>query len=679
LEAFAPTAEQRHRVLAAGLEALALRYGAAFGEGDIHLRFTELLAEGSADRRSQKVAAEGAGLHVAVCSASDFATAGVAGADLTLVYLEEGQQCGWRYRKGTWRPGRVERLHAHYWKLLEMLLERPDAAIGEHDYLTEEEREAVTGTWAGEARFVREADSLAGLFEEVTRRFGEETAITDGELTLTYRRLNEAANRLAHYLMYFSVRPSSVVGIWMAPGVEMVVAMLAVVKLGAVVAVLDPEGAEEDVEAKWEKLGEPMVIARGPWAAKAKQRGWQVLDLERERVAIGSQAKMNPGTLVRAEHAAAIVENGEGSKGLLLLLHRSLGAAAAERCWDVRPGDAVAHLSPVGSLQSQFEIWGSLLNGARLVMAPLEAARTAKRVAEFLKRQKVNVLCLGAGRFGHWAAKAPEVFATVERLIVVGQGSGKAKAKVKSVRGRLRLVDAEGPAEATLVGALGKDTAKFILDAAGQPAAIGVVGEVCLEGPSLGWGYLDGPSVAADRFIGKNFVEGQGGRLLRTGQLAYWTESGEMVAWGAKAKQVQFNGVALNLERIEKALEKREAVREAVVVVRELAGGVQRLVAYVVLDAPVANLRRTMREELAGELPEHYLPNEFVVLEGLPLTREGQVDRALLEAPVTGPRVSGAEADAIAAEIQARSGAGEDVILVEHGWKSWWKGFWGKG
>ncbi len=673
LAAFAPTAANRHLVIRAAMEALAIRYAGPLSLKSQSLRLVDLLNEGGQTYRHEDVYSSGASYQVCVEEAESLETQHTEGPDLTLVYLEGNTHCGWRFPEGAWEASGIERFHNHFWSLLLEALRKPNSPIRELEIADGAERDTLLGRWAGLLNYEVESQSTVSRFESIVKEYGGRTAIVHGNRNVSYRTLNEAANRLAHYLMYFSVRPSSVVAICMPPSPEAVIAKLAIQKLGGVSLTLDVTEDAEQRSRTLENCGNPLCITLAPLP------GVNVVNLDADAEAIQSQSPMNPAVLIRPEHAAEIVLGAPAAEGrsATLLLHRSILSNSMEQGF-MRTGfeDVIVLTGSPGTAHASFEFWSALLNGAKLVLPALETKDNVPFLGELVKKSRATRLLIAEGKLSQWLTSAPDALLAPETLVVGGVGElSEDLVALARHRKRGHLFHAYGNHEMGVLGLIKpltishSDTeiapprpslAAYVLDGAGSLAPVGGVGELCIEGPGLAWGQLSECGATRQRFVTKEFDGGNGGRLYRTGELVRWREGGRLERVGRTELLTNFDGVNLNLFAIERALRKAPNVRNCAVVVRQVAGHLKRLVAYVQLEQPIVNLRRVLRETLSESLPDHMLPVEFLPVRFLPVDSSGNLDRASLSAPALGPDVSGAEADARAVESGAplRRGAG---------------------
>jgi non-ribosomal peptide synthetase component F len=676
---FAPSPLQRFEVLSAALQVLLIRYCGIFHTDALRYRFTDFLSAAASAPVALKNLAIRSGMQVMIAGAKTFEEAPDQPSHLTFVYLEDGTQCGWRYLEAHWAPGRIALLNAHFWKLLEQLLADPLAAIGSHDYRNDAEVSVIAQEWAGQADFSQSLLPVPEAFEETVRRCPDEPAVIKGRARISYEELNQSANQLAHYLMYFSVRPASVVALRLEPGPDLIYAMLAVLKLGAVVHVLDPQLSIEQAEVELAELGHPLLITRADQAVAARRAGRPILDLDREKQAIRSQSKLNPGTQVLLEHAAAIVRSGQSERAgkHLLLLHRNLAHAASPSANNpFSPKRQQALTAPASSAQGMLEIWSTILNGSTLHIPPPQTLGSLPALGSWLRRQGIASWILPAAKLSANFKEIEQYLWEIPQLVITeGPLYGHAREKILRSRPAGTTWELAGPAGCLFLGTVRKlrpselsdsvfylgrpaeGSAAHLLDAAGLPVPVGIPGELCIEGPQLAWGFLDDAESNQTRFLTRNVSAEQGGRLFRSGRLAYWDAQGRLVDLGPKESVARHEESIIHLHTVESLLRQHSAVVESAVVIREVAGGLKRVIAYVALQEPVINVRRVLREFLLGRVPDALLPNDVIVLDHLPLTPAGTLDRAELEKPVLGPSISGAEADARAAEL-ALDGAG---------------------
>ncbi|MFP2929773.1 amino acid adenylation domain-containing protein, partial [Pyxidicoccus sp. 3LG] len=328
-----------------------------------------------------------------------------------------------------------------------------------------------------------------------------------------------------------------------------------------------------------------------------------------------------------------------------LLQHRGLCNTAlnAVRAHRFRPDSRVLQYAAFGFDASVAEIFGALLAGATLVLAPRERLLPGAPLRALLRDESITAVTLTPSVL---AQLEPEAFPSLETLISAGEAC--TPELVERWGGRVRLLNAYGPTEVTVCATLSEplvpgqlptigrpwaNVRVYVVDAALQPAPVGVPGELCVDGVGLARGYLGQSGLTAERFVPSPFSDTPGARMYRTGDRVRWRADGTLEYLGRIDTQVKLRGFRIELGEVESALLRHPSVREAVVTVREDAPGDRRLVAYVVAEEGDALEVSSLRESLVQRLPEHMVPAAIAVLAALPLTPNGKVDRKALPAP----------------------------------------------
>jgi amino acid adenylation domain-containing protein/non-ribosomal peptide synthase protein (TIGR01720 family) len=562
----------------------------------------------------------------------------------------------------------VERLLAHLKQLLSDIAAGADKSLADVRLLDEDERRRILTEWNETATTYPREHTVHQLFEAQAERTPEALALVCGEERLTYAELNARANRLAHHLREKGVGAETTVGVLSERSPEMVVALLGVLKAGGAYLPLDPAHPQERLSYVLEDACARLLLSTARLA-----EGWPdntavtVLRLDADARLLTEGRAENPHLDTTAENLAYVVYT-SGSTGRpkgVCVTHRGVARLVCGTDYlQVRETDRVAHLSNVAFDAATFEIWGALLNGARLVIINKQAALSQHELLDELRAQKISVLFMTTALFNETARQMPDAFAGVRHLLTGGETAEPRWFKEVLERGAPgRLLHVYGPTENTTystwheVEAVADDarqipigrpianTQAYILDAGLCPVPAGVAGELCLGGDGLARGYHARPGLTAELFVPHPYSLERGARLYRTGDLARRTADGRIEFLGRSDNQVKVRGFRIELGEIEAALSAHEASGGTAVVAVEDARGEKRLVAYVVAAAGrergelVGELRGYLRERL----PEYMIPSAFVVLESLPLTPNGKVDRRALPAPDAAETHAGAE------------------------------------
>jgi amino acid adenylation domain-containing protein len=577
---------------------------------------------------------------------------------------------GWKFNTDLFDRATLARMSRHFETLLASAAADPELALAELPILSEAERRQLGldgGAVVGEAL---PGPSLHAIFAAQAARWPEAVAVTcDGE-GLSYRELDGRANRLAHHLIGLGVAPGDLVGLCLERSMEMVVAILGVLKAGGAYVPLDPAYPRERLAFMLADSRVPVLLAEETLAGVLPETGaaTRVVLLDRDRERIAAESSEAPDVEVSAGHPAYVIYTSGSTgrpKGVVVRHGNALRLFTATQPWfDFGPEDVWTLFHSYAFDFSVWELWGALLHGGRLVVVPFWVSRSPEAFYELLARERVTVLNQTPSAFRQliWAegsalgGAAPDL---ALRYVVFG-GEALEPASLapwfeRHGDQRPRLINMYGITETTVhvtyrpigwteaagsgsvIGRPIPDLGIYLLDAESQPLPVGIPGEIHVGGPGLALGYLGRPELTAERFVPNPYGD-PGSRLYRSGDLARRLGDGDLEYLGRIDHQVKIRGFRIELGEIEAALVAHPAVREAVVLAREDGAGTgeRRLVAYVVADG-LAPALAELREALAGRLPDYMLPSALMVLDQLPLTANGKVDRKALPAPEMAP------------------------------------------
>src|SRR5215216_3464869 len=586
--------------------------------------------------------------------------------DLTLQLEESGGAVrGWlEYNRDLFTAASMRRLIGHYQRLLQAAVQQPEQRLAELPLLGESERRQLLEEW-NQTQGVYPRDAcIHELFEAQAEARGDAVAVECGAAALSYRELNRRANQVGHYLRRLGVTTEAVVGIWMERSVELVVGLLGILKAGGAYLPLELGSPAKRLLFMVQDAGARVVLTTREVSERVAEEalaaaGVQLvyLDADWERIAAESEAAVAPSS--RAENLAYLTYT-SGSSGApkgVSVVHRGVVRLVKENCYArLGPEEVLLHLAPLSFDASTFEIWGSLLNGGRLVVMPAGLPSLAE-IGAALRRYGVSTLWLTAGLFHVLVEERLAELQGLRQLLAGGDVLSPVQVErfLREADG-CTLINGYGPTENTTfsctyamqepmqfgisvpIGRPIANTEVYILDGQLQPVPVGVSGELYLGGEGLARGYLNQPELTAERFVPHPFSAAAGARLYRTGDLARYRADGEIEFLGRLDQQVKLRGYRIELGELESVLRQHEEVAEAVVVVRG-TGVEQRLVGYVVpqpAEENGAGLRELnvggLRDYLSEQVPHYMVPGALVVLEQLPLTANGKVDRNALPA-----------------------------------------------
>ena len=582
--------------------------------------------------------------------------------DLTLQIADTGQglTASLIYNADLFEPGTITRMLGSFQILLEALIADPDRRLSRLPILTESERHKILVEWNGTPSDWPWDLCVHQVFEAQAACAPDAVALVFGTDQLSYAELNRRANQLAHRLRTLGVGPEVLVAMCLDRSIEAVVGLLGILKAGGVYLPLDPANPKARLAFMLNDARAPVVVTRQGLAADLADLGAKIICLDSDSESIALESRDNPGGSARFENPAYVIYT-SGSTGRPKGVFVSHGAIAdhcssAQSCYELDSGDVMLQFTSLSFDVSLEEILPTLMVGARLVIMGPDLWRPAdfhRKIAEF----GLSVLNLPTAYWQELArewADLPELIPNIDpRLFIVGGDAMTPQALKlwrRSPAKSIRLINAYGPTEATITSTVfdvpfdsdGADAyqrvpigrplanrAIYILDRHNQPVPIGVRGHLHIGGKGLAQGYLNRPDMTAERFVPDPFSAVLDARMYKTGDLARYRPDGALEFLGRSDDQVKIRGFRIELGEIEAALGQHPSVRQAAVLAREDAPGEKRLVAYVVTDATAEELRRFLQDKL----PESMVPAKFVLLDTLPVTSGGKVDRHALPAP----------------------------------------------
>ncbi|MBA2288160.1 MAG: amino acid adenylation domain-containing protein [Ktedonobacteraceae bacterium] len=604
--------------------------------------------------------------------------------DLTLGIRDsaQGLRCTMEYSTELFEQATITRMMEHFQTLLEGCTANPDCSLGELPLLTPAERRQLLVTWNSS----QPPSTLAcvhGLVEAWADATPDALALVDGAQQITYAVLNQRANRLAHDLRRWGIKPESRVGLFMPRSLDAIIGILGVLKAGGAYVPFD-------IDAPQERLA--LLIEEAALSGMLTQDGLQArlpvtavpfvlcLDTAWERLA--SSPDSNPVRNVQPANLAYVIYT-SGSTGRpkgVMVTHEGVCHLAAAQVGRVglRSDARASQWISLSFDASISEIATTFQAGATLYLAAHDRLQLGAEFLAFVKQEAITLLSLPVSML----ALLPQVDLPHLRTIMVG-GEALSSELVDRWSPGHALFNAYGPTETTVCATIAEchpgqpptighplaHVQAYILDGSLQPLPVGIPGELYLGGLGVARGYLAAPDLTAERFIPHPFSTTPGTRLYRTGDLVRYRADGSIEFIGRVDTQVKVRGYRVELGEIEDALLRYPTVRNAAVCMQEDTMGKQHLVAYIVPEGSAHSLTiNELRLSLRERLPDYMVPTHVVLLPKLPLQANDKIDRRSLPAPdwQHGPNLEDAFVAPRTPIEQILAAIWADVLGIEH-------------
>ncbi|MDB9304092.1 amino acid adenylation domain-containing protein [Nodularia spumigena CS-591/12] len=577
--------------------------------------------------------------------------------DLSLIFREtpQGLTGEWEYATDLFADTTIQRKKEHFAVLLKQITDNPHQSINTLSLLTEDEIQQLQ-TWNQTQTEYPQDKTLITIFEEQVIKNPDNLAVVFEWESLTYQQLNEKAEQLADYLIEnYQIQPDTLIGISVERSLEMIIGVLGILKAGGAYVPIDPNYPPERIQLMLEDSGISVLLTQSFLVNKLP------LDSLKNIVAVvylddssrqdaKTQRKQQREIIknqVKSDNLAYVIYT-SGSTGKpkgVMIEHQAIVNLALGwvEIFQVEPQSRLLQFGSFSFDLSIGEIATALSAGACLYLANQETLLPSQILVDFLTENKITHVFLPPSAL----ATLPK--ATLDNLQSISVGGEACPAELVSQWGMgRRFYNSYGPTECTVIAAIsrcqpngkkpliGKPSPNiriYILDVNNQPLPPGIPGELCVGGVGLARGYLNRPETTAEKFIEINLF-GKTERIYKTGDLAKWVNDGNLEYLGRIDEQVKLRGFRIELGEIESLLLQHPLVKEAVVILYETDNN-PRLIAYITESEQSTNLAIEVREYLKNHLPNYMIPSQIMVLENLPLTANGKIDRRALPEPNT--------------------------------------------
>lgn len=581
---------------------------------------------------------------------------GIADCDLSLTIHEVKDEliCVFAYDTDLFEVDTIVRMATHFTALTESIVTDPSQKISQLTILPQTERNLLLSEWNQTKVPYPGNKCVHDLFEEQAEKTPHAIAIIFEDTHLTYKQLNEKANQLANYLQGKGVGTETMVGICVERSLELIIGLLGILKAGGAFVPLDTSYPIERLLFMLEDTGVNLLVTEKKLENYFSKNVSQIVLLDDDWQKIAGQSTSVPQSNVQSENLLYVMYT-SGSTGKpkgVSTLHKGVVRLVKNTNYaHLDEHEVLLQYAPVTFDASTLEIWGSLLNGGKLIIMS-KGATTLEELKHTIQKHQVTTLWLSAGLFHLMIDNGIEELTSLRQLLAGGEALSinhvrKAYTLLKSCK----IINGYGPTENTTftccyevtnkglsrssvpIGRPINNTTVYILDKYLQPVPIGIAGELYTGGDGLARNYFNRPDLTAEKFIPNPFAVEPDQFLYKTGDLVRYLPDGNIEFLGRIDNQVKIRGFRIELGEIEAILGRHAHVKESVVIVREDTPGDKRIVAYVVSKDKEAVEVAQLQEYLKDHMPSYMLPSAIVSLDYLPLTLNGKVNKKALPEP----------------------------------------------
>ncbi len=575
--------------------------------------------------------------------------------DLTLV-VSPGQY--WKltclYNTGRYADHYIEQVAAHFITLLSALSNPVDTAtIDTLEMLTSKEKNQLMQDSLGACYDLPEQQSLAALFEQTAQQYGQQLALLDTQIQLSYQTLNAKVNRLAHRLLSRGLKQGDIVAIALARDSMRIISLLAVIKVGAAYLGVELDTPKQRVKHLCDDAGVRLLI-------KQTSTELEISDLDEfdPFYEIQQTASEDDLRLNIPDSAIAYISYTSGSTGVpkgVCVSHKNVMRLVLNNDFaSITPADRFLQFAPLSFDASTFEIWGALLNGASLSVLD-QPQPNLRQLGTAIKQQGVSILWLTAGLFHQMVDEQLEDLAQLRQLLAGGDVISAAHvAKLIKRYPAIGFVNGYGPTENTTFSccqrvtansalatgvAIGKaigNSEAWVLDKQLRLQPLAAIGELYVAGAGVAYGYWQQTRQTAQAFIPHPYAKTAGQRLYRTGDIVSLNAQGSIDFIGRADQQFKIRGYRVEAQEVEAAIKQDDSVKDVLVDIVKDKTGDKALVAYVVIKPAAKFNSEAIASKMVSQLPAYLIPDFWLEINGFPLNKNGKVDKTLLPNPFKG-------------------------------------------
>jgi amino acid adenylation domain-containing protein len=558
------------------------------------------------------------------------------------------------YKSDLFDAATILRWVKHFKTLISHIVSDPDAPAASLSLLDDNELYQVCQEWNATIADIPRK-SVPALFEAQCKTSPGTTALSSAQKQLSYDEVNRRTNQLAHFLVRCGVEKGSIIAFCLERSIETVITMLGILKAGGIYLPLDPTYPKARLAYMLEEAGASILISHSDLAGILPQTNSHIIYLDRDEEQITREDESALDIRIGADDPAYLMYTSGSTghpKGVLVPHKAIIHLVLNTNYIHINPNDTLAQVSNISFDAATFEIWGALLNGAKLVIVPRDILLTPGSFALELQERKINILFLTTALFNQLARQIPDALNSLRCLLFGGE-----QADTNAVRNLLRsghpqhLIHVYGPTENTTfstwhpvekvgendlsipIGHPVANTYAYILDENLNPLPPGIAGELHLAGDGLALGYWKDEELTRAKFIANPFNPHPDSWLFRTGDICRYLPDGNIVFMGRKDQQIKMRGHRIELGEITAALNEIASVRDNVTIQQRSSGGEVRLASYVVINMHETVSMQELRDYLQKKLPAYMLPHTITRVVEIPLTPNGKIDYNALPQP----------------------------------------------
>lgn len=570
--------------------------------------------------------------------------------DVNIEKTSDGLEVGITYSKDLYNEETIGQMLIHLKELIHSVLIQPDIQLDEISMINEAEKNQLLNDFnRTQVRYPSESTVL-DLFERQVRQQPEKTALIFEGAKMSYLQLDKRSNQMANYLRDKNVQAQEKVGIFTERGFEMIIAIIGVLKCRAIYVPLKTDYPLNRLEYIIEDSAISKVLyADEKLLEKSGLKSPSLLKISdaNSYPEIAPILEYSVSDLVYVMYTSGTTGN---PKGILVNQQNILKLVYDNKDIAILPSDRVLQLSNYAFDGSTYDLYCTLLNGAELCLIKEEYVSNPEKLSLLIEEHQLTVSFMTTALFNAFVDVNIVALKGLRKLLFGGEKVSVVHVeKALEVLGANKIVHVYGPTETTVYASyhpineltndvvpIGKplsNTTIYIVDKGGNPAGVGVVGEIWIGGDGVSDGYLNRPELTAQKFIADPFISGENRSVYKTGDLARFSKAGNIEFVGRKDTQVKMRGYRIELSEIEMAIKKSQLVQQSVVLTKKDSAGTLQLIAYIVQNANFTS--SGLLDSLKKQLPDYMIPTAFIAIEKIPLNANGKVKKAALPEPET--------------------------------------------